>query len=325
MAPPGQQLSRDHTQDGGERLPCLRVASILLPDLRRDPDPRPAPAAPSRRAASPCADRVGRSAAPGAGGGSWAAAGTGAGSPLSAPRRAAQPRGPPGANAAPPARSAPLPLSLGPAVPWRCCRGCAAAFSPRKPPAAADPAEIVPGGRAGFREERPVLAKGAAGLAKGGGGARGCNGARGCSAAPGRVRQAATVRQGPALGGALASDTRGKAAVFWPCRPSPGVPGLAQRLAKPLREKVTKLMEKKTKGLEAPSFPSVAVDVPDASGRTNPVAFMSSVPCACRCWDEEDSCGHLQRQRERERAVEKGSSRWWVLRNLSFPCPVLCT
>ncbi|XP_051641089.1 uncharacterized protein LOC127470060 [Manacus candei] len=38
-------------------------------------------------------------------------------------------------------------------------------------------------------------------------------------------------------------------------------------------------MEKKTKGLEAPSFPSVAVGVPDASGRTNPVAFMSNVLC----------------------------------------------
>ncbi|XP_064516373.1 uncharacterized protein LOC135416936 [Pseudopipra pipra] len=60
----------------------------------------------------------------------------------------------------------------------------------------------------------------------------------------------------------------------------------------------------------APSFPSVAVCVPDASGRTNPVAFMSNVLCACRCWDKEDSCGHLQRQRERERAAEKESSRW---------------
>ncbi|XP_051665904.1 histone-lysine N-methyltransferase SETD1B-like [Manacus candei] len=45
---------------------------------------------------------------------------------------------------------------------------------------------------------------------------------------------------------------------------------------------VTKLMEKKTKGLEAPSFPSVTVGVPDASGRTNPVAFMSNVLC-CVC------------------------------------------
>ncbi|XP_064509788.1 uncharacterized protein LOC135413711 [Pseudopipra pipra] len=33
---------------------------------------------------------------------------------------------------------------------------------------------------------------------------------------------------------------------------------------------------------QAPSFPSVAVGVPDASGRTNPVAFMSSVLC-CVC------------------------------------------
>ncbi|XP_064499467.1 GPN-loop GTPase 1-like [Pseudopipra pipra] len=31
----------------------------------------------------------------------------------------------------------------------------------------------------------------------------------------------------------------------------------------------------------APSFPSIAVDVPDTSGRTNPVAFMSDVLCAC--------------------------------------------
>ncbi|XP_032565474.1 uncharacterized protein LOC116797757 [Chiroxiphia lanceolata] len=45
------------------------------------------------------------------------------------------------------------------------------------------------------------------------------------------------------------------------------------------KRQVTKLMEKKTKGLEAPSFPSVAVDVPDASGRTNPVALRSSVLC----------------------------------------------
>ncbi|XP_039236034.1 GPN-loop GTPase 1-like isoform X1 [Pipra filicauda] len=33
--------------------------------------------------------------------------------------------------------------------------------------------------------------------------------------------------------------------------------------------------------LEAPSFPSVAVSVPDTSGRTNPVAFMSNVLFAC--------------------------------------------
>ncbi|XP_027597537.1 GPN-loop GTPase 1-like isoform X2 [Pipra filicauda] len=31
----------------------------------------------------------------------------------------------------------------------------------------------------------------------------------------------------------------------------------------------------------APSFPSVAVSVPDTSGRTNPVAFMSNVLFAC--------------------------------------------
>ncbi|XP_064512957.1 uncharacterized protein LOC135415218 isoform X5 [Pseudopipra pipra] len=49
---------------------------------------------------------------------------------------------------------------------------------------------------------------------------------------------------------------------------------------------VTKLMEKKTKGLEAPCFPLVAVGVPDASGRTNPVAFMSNVLC-CVCLQTE--------------------------------------
>ncbi|XP_064499690.1 uncharacterized protein LOC135408463 isoform X2 [Pseudopipra pipra] len=48
--------------------PRFREAFILLPDLRRHPDPRPAPAAPSPRAASRCGDRAGRSAAPGAGG-----------------------------------------------------------------------------------------------------------------------------------------------------------------------------------------------------------------------------------------------------------------
>ncbi|XP_064499824.1 GPN-loop GTPase 1-like [Pseudopipra pipra] len=36
----------------------------------------------------------------------------------------------------------------------------------------------------------------------------------------------------------------------------------------------------------APCFPSVAVDVPDASGRTNPVAFMSNVLC-CVCLQTE--------------------------------------
>ncbi|XP_064499532.1 GPN-loop GTPase 1-like [Pseudopipra pipra] len=56
-----------------------------------------------------------------------------------------------------------------------------------------------------------------------------------------------------------------------------------ERLRKTL---VTKLLEKKTKGLEAPCFPSVAVGVPDASGRTNPVAFMSSVLC-CVCLQTE--------------------------------------
>ncbi|XP_064531620.1 uncharacterized protein LOC135424361 [Pseudopipra pipra] len=52
------------------------------------------------------------------------------------------------------------------------------------------------------------------------------------------------------------------------------------------KRQVTKLMEKKTKGLEAPSFPSVAVGVPAASGRTNPVAFMSNVLC-CVCLQTE--------------------------------------
>ncbi|XP_064512954.1 uncharacterized protein LOC135415218 isoform X2 [Pseudopipra pipra] len=72
--------------------------------------------------------------------GSWAAAGTGAGSPLSAPRRAAQAPGPQAVAARrPPApfRSVPLrpartpvPAPLDPAVPRRCCGGCAAAFPP---------------------------------------------------------------------------------------------------------------------------------------------------------------------------------------------------
>ncbi|XP_027486941.1 uncharacterized protein LOC113940070, partial [Corapipo altera] len=199
MAPPGPQLSRDHTKVGGERTPCLGEASILLPDLRRDPDPRPAPAAPSRRAASRCADRAGRSAAPGAGGRFVGGGRHRRGQPpLGAaaredPRRHCRTAPLPLPLPFPLPFPLPLPLPLGPAVPRRCCRGCAVAFSPRKRPTAADPTEIVPG--------------------------------------------------------------------------------------------VTKLMEKKTKGLEAPSFPSVAVDVPDASGRTEPAAFMSSVPAGKKSWE----------------------------------------
>ncbi|XP_051628593.1 uncharacterized protein LOC127463330 isoform X4 [Manacus candei] len=158
--------------------PRLREVSILLPDLCRDPDPHPAPAAPSRRAASRCGDRAGRSAAPGAGG-RFVGGGR--------HRRGQRAR-----RSALSPRSAPAPASapLAPAVAWRCYRGCAAAFPPRKRPTAADSTEIGPG--------------------------------------------------------------------------------------------VTKLMEEKTKGLEAASFPSVAVGVSDASGRTNPVAFMSNVLC-CVC------------------------------------------
>ncbi|XP_029813695.1 formin-like protein 4, partial [Manacus vitellinus] len=167
--------------------------------FRRDPDPHPAPAAPSRRAASRCGDRRGARPAPGRrAASSWAAAGHRAGQPpVSGPAAAARtawrarraalsPRSAP----APAPASAPASAPLAPAVPWRCYRGCAAAFPPRKRPTAADSTEIDPG--------------------------------------------------------------------------------------------VTKLREEKTKGLEAPSFPSVAVGVPDASGRTNPVAFMSNVLC-CVC------------------------------------------
>ncbi|XP_051628597.1 translation initiation factor IF-2-like [Manacus candei] len=86
--------------------------------------------------------------------GSRAAAGTGAGSPLSAPRRAAHARGPQADTARRPPRSAPLPV--GPAVPWRCYRGCAAAFPPRKRPTAADPTS----GSAGDRRRVPSLGQG---------------------------------------------------------------------------------------------------------------------------------------------------------------------
>ncbi|XP_032566962.1 serine/arginine repetitive matrix protein 1-like [Chiroxiphia lanceolata] len=164
-APQGPQLSRGHTKEGGERTPlspppiaserhlscCLASAPI------RTPAPRPQHCSPRRfpRRQPPlgAAARGGRARTLGA---------------HTAPPARTQRR------LRAPFRSAPAPL--GPAVPWRCSRGCAAAFSPRKRPTAADPTEIVPG---------------------------------------------------------------------------------------------------------APSFPSVAVDVPDASGRTNPVALRSGVPCAC--------------------------------------------
>ncbi|XP_051623942.1 uncharacterized protein LOC127460915 [Manacus candei] len=190
MAPPEPELSPGHTKDGGERPPRLREAFILLPVLRRHRDPRPAPAAPSRRAASRCGDRAGRSAAPGAGGrfvgGGRHWRGQSPSQDPTRPRHAA-PRRP-----LAPLRSAPLPPPLPLPLPLPPCPGDAIGAAPppsppRKRPTAADPTEIGPG--------------------------------------------------------------------------------------------VTKLMEKKTKGLEAPSFPLVAVGVPDASGRTNPVAFMSNVLC----------------------------------------------
>ncbi|XP_064523095.1 basic proline-rich protein-like [Pseudopipra pipra] len=162
MAPPGPELSPDHTKDGGERPPCLREASILLPDFRRHPDPRPAPAAPSRRAASRCGDRAGGSAAPGAGrrfvSGGWhrrgqphigaAARSLGATTPG---------RGPPPSAPAP----AHAPAPLGPAVPRKCCRGCAADFPPWKRPTAGDPTSGSPGHRPrgdeayGKKDQRP--------------------------------------------------------------------------------------------------------------------------------------------------------------------------
>ncbi|XP_051649407.1 uncharacterized protein LOC127473616 isoform X3 [Manacus candei] len=171
------------------------LASERLPDLRRDPDPRPAPAAPSRRAASRCGDRAGRSAAPGAGGRFVGGGRHWRGQPPSQdptrPRRAAPRRAARSSRSAP--LPLPLPLPLPPPLPP--CPGDAIGAAPppsppRKRPTPADPTEIGPG--------------------------------------------------------------------------------------------VTKLMEEKTKGLEAPSFPSVTVGVPDASGRTNPVAFMSNVLC-CVC------------------------------------------
>ncbi|XP_064532520.1 uncharacterized protein LOC135424832 [Pseudopipra pipra] len=115
------------------------MTSWRLSDLRRDPDPRPAPAAPSRRAASRCGDGAGRSAAPGAGGRFVGGGRHRRRQPPSAPRARRSARPPRSA----PLPSAPLPSPLppppplpsapAPAVPWRCCRSCAAA-SPPPPP-----------------------------------------------------------------------------------------------------------------------------------------------------------------------------------------------
>ncbi|XP_051632160.1 protein piccolo-like [Manacus candei] len=104
-APPGPELSPGHTQDGGERPPRLREAFILLPDLRPDPDPRPAPTAPSRRAASRCGDGAGRSAAPGAGGRFAGGGRHRRGQPPLGAAAQAQARDP---RQSPPARPAPL-------------------------------------------------------------------------------------------------------------------------------------------------------------------------------------------------------------------------
>ncbi|XP_029814857.1 uncharacterized protein LOC115307351 [Manacus vitellinus] len=176
----GDHVDRnDHTKDGGESLP-----------------PRPGPPPRARSAVSPrCFPLRGQGGALGGAGRGRQVRGrrqcTGAGSPVSGPRRARTAwrarRAALSPRSAPAPAPAPASAPLAPAVPWRCYRGCAAAFPPRKRPTAADSTEIDPG--------------------------------------------------------------------------------------------VTKLREEKTKGLEAPSFPSVAVGVPDASGRTNPVAFMSNVLC----------------------------------------------
>ncbi|XP_051649405.1 atherin-like isoform X2 [Manacus candei] len=200
------------------------LASERLPDLRRDPDPRPAPAAPSRRAASRCGDRAGRSAAPGAGGRFVGGGRHWRGQPPSQdptrPRRAAPRRAARSSRSAP--LPLPLPLPLPPPLPP--CPGDAIGAAPppsppRKRPTPADPTEIGPG--VSWARRR---------------------GGRGRSSA--------------------------SPAAIGDCRPG--------------KRQVTKLMEEKTKGLEAPSFPSVTVGVPDASGRTNPVAFMSNVLC-CVC------------------------------------------
>ncbi|XP_051628529.1 WAS/WASL-interacting protein family member 1-like isoform X1 [Manacus candei] len=176
MAPPGPELSPGHTKDGGERPPRLREAFILLPDLRPDPDPRPVPAAPSRRAASRCGDGAGRSAAPGAGGRFAGGGRHRCGQPpLGAAAQARDPR------QSPPARPAPLRSRSVPP-----CPGDAVGAAPPPPPPGSDPRRQI---------RRRALQEIVAG---------------------------------------------------------------------------------------APSFPSVAVGVPDASGRTDPVAFMSNVLC-CVC------------------------------------------
>ncbi|XP_051629926.1 uncharacterized protein LOC127463938 isoform X3 [Manacus candei] len=154
MAPPGPELSPDHTNDGSERPPCLREASVLLPDLRPDPDPRPAPAAPSRRAASRSGDRAGRSAVPGPGG-RFVGGGRRWQPPLGVAACGAGARTP-GRHGAP-VRSAPLPLA--PPSPPRSippCPGDAVGAASPPSPIRSDPRrqirrrtlqEIVPGDR----------------------------------------------------------------------------------------------------------------------------------------------------------------------------------
>ncbi|XP_064512956.1 uncharacterized protein LOC135415218 isoform X4 [Pseudopipra pipra] len=85
---------------------------------------------------------------------------------------------------------------------------------------------------------------------------------------------------------------------------------------------VTKLMEKKTKGLEAPCFPLVAVGVPDASGRTNPVAFMSNVLCCVclqNCHERKYFRGaSLQISPECARRFEPGGKKLWKKSSLKI-------
>ncbi|XP_064526621.1 basic salivary proline-rich protein 3-like [Pseudopipra pipra] len=138
MAPPGPELSRGHTKDGG----CLTSTAT------RTPAPRP-----QRRLAAPLpAVGTGRGARRrrARAAGSWAAAGTGAGSP---PRRRA--RGAPPARLVP-LRSPPLPSRprsppppRSPPLPLPPCPGDAvgAAPPPSPPPPPPPPQEATHGAR----------------------------------------------------------------------------------------------------------------------------------------------------------------------------------
>ncbi|XP_051660938.1 uncharacterized protein LOC127478808 isoform X5 [Manacus candei] len=125
-----------------------------------------------------------------------------------------------------------------------------------------------------------------------------CGDGAGCSAAPGaggRFAGGGRHRCGqPPLGAAAqARDPRqSPPARPAPLRSAPGrsrrapemLLGLRRRLPPPGSDPRRQIRRRALQEIVAgaASFPSVAVGVPDASGRTNPVAFMSSVLC-CVC------------------------------------------